>query len=61
MVIWTRVVEVEGKWTKPRDTEDKILIVEEGLNGVREWEAARMTPGFWTNRMEGGSEVGKTG
>lgn len=53
MVIWTRVVEVEGKWTKPRDTEDKILIVEEGLNGVREWEAARMTPGFWTNRMEG--------
>lgn len=48
VVTWTRVMAVEGKWTKSRTFRTKINHGE-GLNvGVKEWEAARMTPGFWT-------------
>ena len=39
---------VEGKWTESWDVQDKDLIMERLNVGVREWEAAKMTPGFWT-------------
>lgn len=45
---WTRVMAVEGKWTESWDVQDKDLITERLNVGVREWEAAKMTPGFWT-------------
>ena len=45
---WTRVMAVEGKWTESWDVQDKDIIMERLNVGVREWEAAKMTPGFWT-------------
>lgn len=48
VVIWTWVGAVEGKWAKLIDIGQR-LNQGAGLNvGVRGWEAARMTPGFWT-------------
>lgn len=47
VVIWIRVMVVEGKWIKLRIFRIKINYGE-GLNvGVKEWEVVRMIFGFW--------------
>lgn len=42
------MVEVEEKWTMSGDTYDKEPWRRTEHEGVREWEAARLTPGIWT-------------
>lgn len=51
VVTCTRVVEAEGKWATSGDVTTKNL---GALNvGMREWEAARMIPGIWTEEEDG--------